>query len=829
MKTIISLIILTGWALLGYWTIASAPVVVWPEAIHIDLSQTDKILLIGPQELGQRKGSRAAERRHLLFHHSDDGWEMANIARFRKVDARTNRRATVFLKRWRLESGDVIRLGPDQVPIRVTQTSPDLVLTQDDRQVRWQKGRLTPHEEYIHLPCRSVWWRLKNRIRWWFTPPDGREIELFSLGGSVNGPDRWRIDGVKIPRSARILWLNGAFWLAPCQPDIPVTMARDGHKYGFHQLFMPFKKDGEIVNRLILGRTYYDVNFLTRSNKLQLTPRYGQDVWPSTEGYPTPHDKRVAFSQLSDQTKTWIGKGRSVMDWLASSYYILLAAGVFAMLMCHFVLRFARSHRLASESALSSVIFLFPACFFIPLTLFWASKLVLTDIAMLFVLTWAAWTWSSLYLILKNPSMNKAGWVWPTILFMVAAGCMVMTQLASGALNTRWLIYARKHLLVMAGLGWLMIPFWVVSARRLKEAWIGFVMESAWPWRALRLILFLGLILFLFLQLAKGGELGLWGIQPTEAAKFGLALLAGFVGMHLAVLRGLYSEAYQQSPAAYLFNFLRVLILLGLSAVFVLVGVRDISPLLIMMVFIITWVWNVAPHPWEQMLVNQPAHSSKRLPGEMRRAKYIIRGGLILILGVSLIVGARFYQNAEKLPDWIPQKDRIQVWANPTGHPHSGDQVIEAMRLAGLGGWFGANETPFGLNGQIMQLPVVQNDFIGSFILYKYGGAAALALILFQLFYVVVLFYTSDKCLQWAAQTGYYKNKGAGLVLSAALSGLAWMHIAQFGIAWGNALGVIPVMGQPMTWVSAATSHILFFGAPTLILALVGGRIVQAD
>jgi len=93
---------------------------------------------------------------------------------------------------------------------------------------------------------------------------------------------------------------------------------------------------------------------------------------------------------------------------------------------------------------------------------------------------------------------------------------------------------------------------------------------------------------------------------------------------------------------------------------------------------------------------------------------------------------------------------------------------------------------------------------------------------MFQLFYVGLLFYAGDKYRKWSDDAGYYKNKGAGLVLSAGLYGLAWMHIAQLIISWGNALGLIPVMGQPMTLISAATSHILFFGAPALVLGLVG-------
>jgi cell division protein FtsW (lipid II flippase) len=82
--------------------------------------------------------------------------------------------------------------------------------------------------------------------------------------------------------------------------------------------------------------------------------------------------------------------------------------------------------------------------------------------------------------------------------------------------------------------------------------------------------------------------------------------------------------------------------------------------------------------------------------------------------------------------------------------------------------------------------------------------------------------------VKWSGRS-YYQYKGAGLVLSFTLFGLAWMHIAQFAISWGNALGLIPVMGQPMTWISAATSHMMFFGLPTLVLALIGMRITYKE
>jgi len=720
MKTASSIIILACWALIGYLAIHSAPDVITPEFIDLSLSQdiapSQEGVIIGYKELGQRKGPRSAERYHLLIRHTKKGWDMANIARMRKVDVRTNQRGTVFLKRWRLQQGDVIRIVRQQIPVRVAKVSPELELTHDTRKVEWKKEKLTPHNEFVYLQCRSLWWRLKNRIRWRFEPKRDREVELFRLGGSVNGPDQWKIPGVA-PNAARILRLKDSFWLAPGKPDIPVTMERNGEKVSFNQLLMPFKKDHEIVNRLILGRTYYDVKILSDPDKLRLKPLSGQDVWTKEKPYPLPNNEFVVFDKpekskpkQKNENRKWIGSGYSALDWIIQYYYVLIAALVFAMLIGYVAFRLLRYGGNLARFDISgkiTVIALLPACFFIPIMLLFAQKLVFTDIAMLFILSWAAWAWATLYIVLKYPSMDKVGWIWPAALFLAASGCIIMTQLATGALNTRWLIYTRKHLLLMAALGWLMIPFFALSEKYLKTLWIQSTMETTLFWKSLRIVSFLGLITFLFLQLAKGGELGTMGIQPTEAAKFGLVVLAGFVGMHLTILRGLYSEAYQQSPAAYVFNFLLVMILLDLAVIFVLVGLHDISPILIMMIFLFTWVWNIAPHPWERMIAGRKNSDRCQLPLDMRRAKYIIRGGLIMELSLLLITGWRFYTNAGKLPDWVPQKDRIQVWANPERHPHSGDQVLKAMRLAGYGGWLGAGESRFGLNGQIMHLPVV--------------------------------------------------------------------------------------------------------------------------
>ena len=41
----------------------------------------------------------------------------------------------------------------------------------------------------------------------------------------------------------------------------------------------------------------------------------------------------------------------------------------------------------------------------------------------------------------------------------------------------------------------------------------------------------------------------------------------------------------------------------------------------------------------------------------------------------------------------------------------------------------------------------------------------------------------------------------------------------------GNALGLLPVMGQPMTFIAAATSHHMLMALPSIAIALIAGRL----
>jgi cell division protein FtsW (lipid II flippase) len=120
-------------------------------------------------------------------------------------------------------------------------------------------------------------------------------------------------------------------------------------------------------------------------------------------------------------------------------------------------------------------------------------------------------------------------------------------------------------------------------------------------------------------------------------------------------------------------------------------------------------------------------------------------------------------------------------------------------------------------------IPVVSNDFAGAYLVARHGIQSAMMLLGFQMGLVslAVLIYVR---LQWPhsgdrreAVVRYFVSLLA--VGSAALFGVQWLF------AWSNVLGLLPVMGQPMTWLSYATSHHLLMALPAALTLLLAARL----
>jgi hypothetical protein len=127
----------------------------------------------------------------------------------------------------------------------------------------------------------------------------------------------------------------------------------------------------------------------------------------------------------------------------------------------------------------------------------------------------------------------------------------------------------------------------------------------------------------------------------------------------------------------------------------------------------------------------------------------------------------------------------------------------------------------------LVRIPVVQNDFIATFLLVRFGMPAGL-LLLFAEFLTVggLVLLAVDLMRERArgsAQEGARRGTAIVMIGVATIFGLHW------GISWGNAIGLLPVMGQPMTFIAAATSHHLLMALPSVAAALLAGRLAAAE
>jgi cell division protein FtsW (lipid II flippase) len=122
-----------------------------------------------------------------------------------------------------------------------------------------------------------------------------------------------------------------------------------------------------------------------------------------------------------------------------------------------------------------------------------------------------------------------------------------------------------------------------------------------------------------------------------------------------------------------------------------------------------------------------------------------------------------------------------------------------------------------------LRVPVIQNDFIAAYVLVRFGLPAGLAALTFQFAFVAGL---ALLALGLRLKTGVgFQDRAARTGLSIIAAGVAALFAVHWAISWGNAIGILPVMGQPMTLIAAATSHHLLMALPGIALALIAARV----
>ncbi len=176
---------------------------------------------------------------------------------------------------------------------------------------------------------------------------------------------------------------------------------------------------------------------------------------------------------------------------------------------------------------------------------------------------------------------------------------------------------------------------------------------------------------------------------------------------------------------------------------------------------------------------------------------------------------------AKAHPEWLgglAQSDRIATWAEPHLHPHNGDQLRRAITAIIQGGWLGRQWVEsFNAHG-VMGIPALQDDFAPAFLINRLGIAGALLLLFMQLLLLFTLAAMGHALLRLRSrwQSGDRYRRHTFWFAYFYLYGAAAFLAAHFIVSWGTNSGLLPVMGQPMPFVSAAGSTWYFFFSPCL-------------
>ncbi len=786
----------TGWKI-----ISSAPPASALSYVSIDPVATD--VTLGYLELGQKKGSRAAgESRHLSVRFVNDQWQFANLAAEKKVELSGS-----LLGRWQIESGDIIKIGNQSIEV-VSVDKDTLTMKARETSVRWDGGLAFSPDGTTTASCpapKSGWW----------SKLIGDSRVLFHIGSTVNCLNKWAVPEIPVD-AVRVVQDKRAFWLERSTPFIPILLSRKGGAGEGKQWSEIFTSlpDSTRLNWIVIGRTRFNVDIDSKTHSLRLSPSSGVDLFPPDS--KTGELSKAGVKQVWTD-RAWIGEGEEFSVWIGRSWISLLVPSLlFAVVAAILFRRGDRSVRSAYKAA-SIFTGLLVATAVMSLQLHRGFGLVGA-----IALAWIAWLLASASLYLHNWLREDAGRLWIVATAVAGFGCLVLLQMAAGAENNRWLKYAMTTSTAVSGFAVALLilsPFHEVLSRFIPNMVL--MLNTGWPWRsrtandAVAYVIVAGVVLLLVGQVAKGTAQGFWLFQPAEMAKTVIPLLIALAGVRIwEVMAKDHSREHSLGRA--FARFALAPTILGIPSIILLGFVKDFSPILIIGTMLIIAFVLISPGPEPVRL-------------KMMRHRTLVFFGIVTIALISIAVAMamfRFYP--ESIWDIIPKRDRFLVWADLAHNTVSGYQSIMGMSIAAEGGWTGHW---FGSNGGSLALPVVESDFILSFVLFKFGGLAAIALAMFQTIYIALFFRIGRGCRRWEdvrpnalSHLDRESCRILGNFFFLALAFLGTMQATHWGISWSNVLGIMPIMGQPMTWISYGVNHLLFFAFPALFLALVAGR-----
>ena len=413
------------------------------------------------------------------------------------------------------------------------------------------------------------------------------------------------------------------------------------------------------------------------------------------------------------------------------------------------------------------------------------------------LLGWAA-LWTCLTVAGRPALATCAG------VLLLAVGLLMQLELGMGAMESSWLRHFQKTTALLAlGLG-------VGAHLRLRLRSGACAMpQSRLEWSLAALAG--GALLALAMQVVFGDETGVFELQPVEFAKLALtALTAHCIALGLGWQRGMARQ--DTAPVPWLRIAGPVLVfaaLLGLA----LVQVDDYSPLILLL------VWSMAMALAYGLAARRPV-----IVAALAGAACVAIGSIawLRVAGGS------------DLAQWGFYADRFAVWLEPARHPHTGQQLLLAAHAIAEGAWWGAdNWLGIGALGQgagpALLIPAVQDDFAPSFFINRHGLLGALGLWGLQALFLAGLLHTARHAFAASERTRNFRQAWLWRFRCFMLCGGAAFVLGHLLLSWGTNLAIFPIMGQPMSFLSAGGSHLLFFICPLLAFHAISAQSLEEN
>ena len=395
-------------------------------------------------------------------------------------------------------------------------------------------------------------------------------------------------------------------------------------------------------------------------------------------------------------------------------------------------------------------------------------------------------------------------------ILLLAIGLLMQLELGLGAMESSWLRHFQKTTALLAiGLG-------VGAHLRLRMcsgsgSGAGTAMAPQ-TWLEWTLALLAGAALVaLSMQVLFGDETGVFDLQPVEFAKLALTALSAHC---LAIGLGWHRAMPQRArPCVRWLRLAGPALLFAALLGLALLQVDDFSPLILLLVWAMAMAlaWSVAA----------------------RRLKVTALLAGLACLAVCAIAWLRV-AGGEEIAQWGFYADRFAVWLDPARHPHTGQQLLLGARAVADGAWWGAdNWLGVGSLGQAggsaLHIPAVQDDFAPSFFINRHGLVGALGLWALQALFLVGVLQTAARAFAASEAARDFRQAWLWRFRSFALCGGAAFVLGHLLLSWGTNLAIFPIMGQPMSFLSAGGSHLLFFICPLLAFNAISAQLLEEN